>query len=60
VVELQDGTRLLRQLIAQSDGRATLIRHSMTPVPPETDRVVVAASPIEFVQRQMPAHLSNR
>jgi DNA-binding XRE family transcriptional regulator len=60
VVELDDGTQSLRQLIAQGDGRATLLRHSLPPVPPEIDRVVVAAVPVEFVQRQMPARLSNR
>jgi hypothetical protein len=60
VVELADGTQVLRHLIAQADGRATLLRNTPTPQPPEIDRVVVAAAPVEFVQRLMPAHLSNR
>jgi transcriptional regulator with XRE-family HTH domain len=60
VVELDDGTQLLRQLIAQGDGKATLLRNAPTPEPAEVDRVVVAAAPVEFVQRRMPAHLSNR
>jgi DNA-binding XRE family transcriptional regulator len=60
VVELADGTQLLRHLIAQSNGRATLLNHQPNGSPPQFDVVVVAASPVEFVQRRMPPTLFNR
>lgn len=55
VVELEDGSVLLRQIIVQSDGRATLIAYH---APPMINQMVVAAAPVEVVQRALPAHLT--
>lgn len=55
VVELEDGSVLLRQVVVQSDGRATLIAYH---APPLINQTVVAAAPVEVVQRALPAHLT--
>jgi DNA-binding XRE family transcriptional regulator len=54
VVELEDGSILLRQIVVQSDGRATLIAYH---APPLINQTIVAAAPVEVVQRALPAHL---
>jgi DNA-binding XRE family transcriptional regulator len=50
VVEMADGRVLLRQITVQPDGKATLICYH---APPQFDQKIVAAAPIEFVQRRM-------
>ena len=52
IVELPDGRKLLRQLIAQGDGKYTLIGYS---TPPILNQVIMLAAPVEFVKRQTPA-----
>jgi transcriptional regulator with XRE-family HTH domain len=52
VVELADGRQLLRQVSVQIDGRVTLAAYH---APMMVDQVVVAASPVEIVQRVIPA-----
>jgi DNA-binding XRE family transcriptional regulator len=56
VVQRIDGSLLLRQVSVQSDGRVTLLAYH---APPLIDQVLIAGSPVEIVQRRLPARLSN-
>jgi hypothetical protein len=51
IVELENGTRLLRQIFVQPDQRVTLNGYG---VPPIFNAIVVAASPVEYVRRAQP------
>ena len=51
VIEMADGRQLLRQISVQPDGRVTLFAYH---APPMFDQRIVAAAPIEFVQRRLP------
>ena len=52
VVEMTDGTILLRTVVMQGDGRATLSSHAAPPMPAQTLR---SAAPVEIVRRALPA-----
>jgi DNA-binding XRE family transcriptional regulator len=56
VVELQDGTVLLRHVTVQADGRATLSAYQ---TPPLINQIIVAAAPVEIVQRNLPRRYVN-
>lgn len=51
VVELLDGTRLLRRVTVNANGRVTLLAYQG---PPMMDQVIVAAARVELVQRAEP------
>lgn len=51
VVELADGSRMVRHISIQADGRATLFGHG---TPPMLDQVVVACARVEIVYRADP------
>jgi hypothetical protein len=57
VIELEDGTKLIRQLVFHSEDSVILVAPNKMPM---TGQRVVNASPIEMVQRYLPPHLSNQ
>lgn len=57
VVETQAGDRMLRQVVGQPDGRATLIAYH---APPLLNQSLVAAAPIVIVKRNVPGVFKHR
>lgn len=56
VVQLADGQQMLRLVTVQADGRVTLNAYQ---APPLIDQIVLAASPVEIVQRKLPRRAAN-
>jgi transcriptional regulator with XRE-family HTH domain len=53
ICQLADGSMILRQVIIQRDGRATLLAtNAQTPTPPLTNVDLIAAEPVEMIRRR--------